>query len=176
MDEQDRQLLQNINGNLDFLGKQLARIGRHLEQYFPQQPSDNEDRPATDATEPIQFRRQFWSYYAGRYPDDGVNPGYGGGSFWTWVESAELNIAASLSQGAVWVWVRGRRRESTADVLPRVQSYGHTLPVEIGTGPYLAVSRHPVEDTRDTSNWDEMAQWIHETIESYKEALSDTQS
>ena len=171
MDEQVKQLLQNINGNLDFLGKQLARIGRHLEQYFPEQPSDNEDQPSIGTTEPTQFRRQFWSYYAGRYPDDGVSPRYGASSFWTWVESAELSIAMSLAQGAVYVWVRGRSGEDTAEVLPRVQRYEYVLPIEIGTGDYHALSTYSVE-TRDTANWDDMARWLHKTLEEYKRALS----
>ena len=172
MDEQDRQLLQNINGNLDFLGKQLVRIGRHLEQYFPEQPSNNEDQPSIDTTEPTQFRRQFWSYYAGRYPDDGVTPAYGASSFWTRVESADLSIAMSLAQKAVYVWVRGRSGEDTAEVLPRVQRYEHSLPAEIGTGDFLALSTHSIEDTRDTANWDDMARWLHKTLEEYKRALS----
>ena len=172
MDEQDRQLLQSINTNLDFLGKQLARIRRYLEKSSPEQPSDNEDQPPID--ESTQFRRQFWSYYAGRYPDDGVTPAYGASSFWAWVESAELYISMSLAQEGVYIWVRGRHGEDTADVLPRVQSYEHSLPVEIGQEPYFALNRHSIEDTRDTTNWDEMAQRLHEMLQAYRQALTES--
>ena len=70
-----------------------------------------------------EFRRQFWTHYAKKYPHDGVSAGFAASSFWVWIESAELNLAPYLAKRSVGVWVRGRRSESTEEVRERIQSW-----------------------------------------------------
>ena len=45
-----------------------------------------------------QFRREFWSHYAKRYPNDGVSVGYGASSFWIPIESADLKLSPYLAE------------------------------------------------------------------------------
>ena len=123
------------------------------------------------------FRRQFWTHYANKYPQDGVSAGYAASSFWVWIESAELNLAPYLAKGAVGVWVRGRSGESADEVRERIRPWEKdlrtSLGVEIGEGTSwgsCANSRYGV-DTENRDNWTGMADWLHNKISEYRRVL-----
>ena len=127
-----------------------------------------------DTSERTQFRREFWSEYATRYPNDGVPIGYGASSFWVRIEAVELDLSMSLAQNAVYVWVRGRTGESDEVVRERIQLWEQSLrdelEVEIGEGPYYAQSKNPTA-TRNRENWPAMADWLHNKITDYRRVL-----
>ncbi len=130
-----------------------------------------------DGSELTEFRREFWTYYADRYPNDGVAAGYAASSFWIWIESAELNLSPYLSQRAVGVWLRGRRGEAKTAVRERIRAWERGLRdglgVEIGEGTSwgsFAKSRQDF-DTNDRGNWRDMAEWLHEKIVEYRRVL-----
>ena len=124
-----------------------------------------------------EFRRHFWTHYSEHYPEDGVPTRHAGSSFWVWIESAELNLAPYLAKGSVGVWVRGRRRESAAEVreriLPWEEDLRDVLGVEIGEGTSwgsYANSGYSVE-TKNRDNWTKMAEWLHNNICEYRRVL-----
>ena len=125
-----------------------------------------------------RFRRDFWASYAKRHPNAGVPAGYEASSFWVWIPSAELNLSLYVAQGAVGVWVRGRRGESATVVRERIQAYEHDLRdrlgVEIGEGTSwgsFANSRYDIVTT-DPANWPAMADWLHEKCADYRRVLT----
>ena len=157
MSEEERELLRNLDGNLEFLSKQIQAF---------EQPAPN---PHGEAT---QFRRQFWCYYSGRYPEDGVPPGYGGNAFRTQVVARQLYVSMSVAQEAAYVWIKGQRGESLQEILPRILPYQDALrrecQVKIEANPnYAALSTHAI-DTHDTENWRDIAQWLHETVAAHR--------
>jgi len=128
-------------------------------------------------SERSEFRRQFWTHYAKKYPNDGVSVGYAGSSFWVWIESAGLNLAPYLAKGSVGVWVRGRRRESAEEVRERIQPWEQdlrdALGVEIGEGTSWGsyANSYFSADTKNRDNWTEMAEWLHNRISKYRRVL-----
>ena len=130
-----------------------------------------------DPSELTRFRREFWSHYAKRHPDDGVAVGYAASSFWVPIESMKLFLSMYVAQGAVGVWVRGRRGEAADSVkeriLTRQQGLRDELGVEIGEPTSwggFANSRYPI-DTNDLENWPVMADWLHDKIAAYRRVL-----
>ena len=134
----------------------------------------------SDRRELTEFRREFWTHYAKRYPNDGVSVGYEASSFWVWIESAKLNLAPYLARRSVGVWVRGRRGERAEAVRERIQTGEQALHDELGVkigegtswGSY-ANSRYRI-DTNDRSNWPAMAEWLHNKIADYRRVLENT--
>lgn len=127
-----------------------------------------------------RFRRDFWAFYSQRHPDGKLLPtdGYAASSFWVPIESAELNLAPYVSRGGVGIWVRGRRGEETEEVRNRLAqretSLREKLGVTVGAGTSwgsFADSVYSVDDGTNPKNWPAMADWIHETIEKYFQAL-----
>ena len=130
-----------------------------------------------DKSDLTRFRREFWASYAKRHPNDGVSVGYEASSFWMWIASAELYLSLYVAQGAVGLWVRGRRGESAAAVKGRIhareQDLRDMLGVEIGEGTSwgsYANSRYHI-DTNDRGNWPAMADWLHKRSADYRRVL-----
>ena len=130
-----------------------------------------------DTSELGRFRREFWTSYAKRYPNDGVPVGYAASSFWVWIESAELNLSLYVAQRSVGVWVRGRRGESSEEVRKRVQAWQQDLRAQLGVeigeetswGSYA--NSHYEIDSNDPGNWPAMADWLHNKIADYRRVL-----
>ena len=132
----------------------------------------------SDTSERTQFRREFWSDYAKRYPDDGVPVGHGVSSFWVWIEAAELNLSLYLAQGSVGVFVRGRRGEATETeavrerIRPWEQSLREKLGVEIGeVNSWGYADSSYATNTKDRGNWPDMADWLHNKMADYRRVL-----
>lgn len=131
-----------------------------------------------ETSELTRRRRDFWTFYAERYPDDGVPAGYAASSFWCWVESAELNLTPFLAQDAVGVWLRGRRGEAEEAVRERIRPWEPSLRAELdvevgegtGWGSFRTNSRYVV-DAKDRGNWPAMTDWLHDTIAGYRRVL-----
>ena len=130
------------------------------------------DRPQSERS---AFRRDFWAYYANRYPDDGVSAGHARSFFW--VEVAKLNLAPYLAGDNVGVQVRGRQGESADVALQRLRRWQRPfrdrLGVEIGdatpAGSYANSSYSCDTANRDT--WPDATKWLHDKILEYREVL-----
>lgn len=133
--------------------------------------------PVDGENELTRFRREFWTCYAERHPNDGISAGYGASSFWVWIESAKLNLSLYVARGEVGVWVRGRTGEPVEAVRKRLQVWEQDLCDELGVeigeatswGSY-ANSRYEIE-TNDRGNWPAMADWLHSKIADYRRIL-----
>ena len=132
------------------------------------------DRPRSELT---NFRREFWTRYAERYPDDGVKAGYAASSFWVEIKTAELTLAPYLAKIGVGVWVRGRSGESREAVLQRLRRWEELLRIrlgveigDVGPGGGYANSHYQL-DTIDRDNWPAAAEWLHDKILKYREVL-----
>ena len=130
-----------------------------------------------DKSDLNRFRREFWTSYAKRHPNDGIPVGYEASSLWVWIESAGLNLSLFVARGSVGLWVRGRRGEPTEAVRERIQTWEQELRdelgVEIGEGTSwgsYANSHHKI-DTSDRHNWPAMADWLHNKMDDYRRVL-----
>ena len=127
-------------------------------------------------TERGQWRREFWSYYADRHPDDGVRSGHAGNSVRHNVEDANLTIALSLGDRFVGVCFVGRWGEPAEKALERMKNYEDAirdeLGIELGDGPYWCY-QYLSADSRNPENWLQMAEWLHEKLYTYREALTE---
>jgi hypothetical protein len=119
-----------------------------------------------------QFRREFWTCYAERYPEDGVRPGHAGSNTWHRVEGMDHTVSQYLAQGHVGVYLRGG--ESRDDAKSCEDALGAELSVESNPNAresgHFAVSTMPV-DTKERGNWQGMADWLHERLRSYQGVL-----
>lgn len=138
------------------------------------------DRPRSERT---KFRREFWTFYAERHPDDGVPADNGASSIWIPVEAAELNVAPYLTKRSVGVCVRGGRRESPEAFYQRFRRWEAKLRDQLQAkdnyadeGRYkgrYAYSSYSC-DTSERDNWPAMADWLHTKITEYRQVLETT--
>ena len=137
----------------------------------------------------VQFRRDFWTKYAELYPDDGVPSGWGRSYVWVPVESVDLNVSLALLNGAVGLWIRGRKGESSEEAEPRVApiralfqnavsgAFDGRLNFQPGTewtdleGSFDARREF---DAADPENWPDMAAWLHYMLHIYLRVIENT--
>ena len=119
-----------------------------------------------------QFRREFWTYYAELYPEDGVRPGHAGSNTWHRVEGMDHTVSQYLAQGLVGVYLRGG--ESRDDANSCEDALRSELRVEPNPNGresgHFAISTMPIE-TKERENWQGMADWLHERLRSYRGVL-----
>ena len=127
-----------------------------------------------ELTELGQFRRDFWNHVGSKYPNE-VRQDYAASSVRHDVEEAGLAVTQYVAQHAVGVFLVGKRGERDKDVADRIRPYrrplrnklGVKLEDEYGT-TVLAI------DTRDRSNWDQAAEWLHDHRKKYEDVLRET--
>lgn len=91
-----------------------------------------------------------------------------------WVLSVELYLSFYVAQGAVGIWVRGKRGEPVEEVRERIEARGQALRdglgVEIGDatswGSYARSSC--AFATNERGNWAAMADWLHDKSVEYR--------
>ena len=124
-----------------------------------------------ELSETGKFCREFWQYYADRYPDDGIRQGHASTNVYHRVEEANLQISQYLARasGEVGVyiarWLPGEHKES---VRARVESYTAALD-EAGLNRVALLKI----DSNDRENWPRMADWLHKKLCAYRRVLSD---
>ena len=123
-----------------------------------------------------KFRREFWTFYAERHPDDGVPADNLTSSVWIPVEAAELNLAPYLTKRSVGVCVRGGRRESPEAVYQRFRPWEAELRDQLQARNHIAdQGRYAYSsyacDTSERANWPAMADWLHTKITEYRQVL-----
>ena len=141
---------------------------------------------ATDAT---QFRRDFWTKYAELYPEDGVPSGWGRSYVWVPVNSADLNISLAVLNGAVGLWLRGPKGESSEEAEPRIGPIRTSFQNAIGDAFNGRLNFQPTTewndvdgsfdvkrefDATDPENWPDMAAWIHYMLHIYQKVIENS--
>ena len=124
----------------------------------------------------VQFRRDFWTRYAELYPNDGVPSGWGRSYVWVPVESVDLNVSLALLNGAVGLWLRGRKGESYYESEPRVAPLRESFKQSVGDAFDGRLNFQPGTEWNDVDgsfdarrefdasepeNWPDMAAWLH---------------
>ena len=139
--------------------------------------------------ESSQFHHDFWTYYAECYPDDGVTRGRAANHVHHRVEDENLLVAQFLAwyKGSAGVYIRkALKTDSHKSVFELVEPYEPALiealhvnldqpPAyfKIKYGKFYAHMETPV-DRRDSTTWSEAADWLHEHLLIYRDALTET--
>lgn len=123
-----------------------------------------------------QFRREFWGFYAGRYPDDRVSVGATSNQ-WVYVEEADLNISLALVRNKVGLFLRGNRGENTEMSRERILAYEEAFRNQFPHWPadepiYDCAEWSALTNSHERSNWPQMADWLHEHLEIYRGILT----
>ena len=120
------------------------------------------------------FRRDFWKYYAQRYPDDELPEDYAASYVRHRVEEMDFTVSQYLAQSGVGIYIPGGSWE-------QVKGYEDTLRAEVGVelgGPssdYLALSTLLI-DSYNRENWPQMVDWLHEKLCHYRRVLTNDMS
>lgn len=139
-------------------------------------------RESTDgASKFAPVRREFWEHYLTRYPEDsslGVKV-TGGASNWL-SSPAEIGVYVSLyrSKDGVGVFLRGPRGMSSSELQQKLEPHASKFLELVGScnniGDY---SNHPSirhgVDMGQRENWDEAADWLHQTGKKFLHAATD---
>lgn len=135
-------------------------------------------REAGEMSELGQFRRDFWRHLKARHPDGvEIQEGHARGHLWFPLEKNNVNATLYISRGAVGIFLRGVRGEEDAEAYSRLRNLPQKVWDDLGvvlekSGAGRPAGKRLEIDTGDKSNWDRMADWLHEQAEAYKKALS----
>ena len=189
-DEQHRSAIRWLNDHTDdpfaffAVRVRVVRIGKSpLAPVFEvlERPNEWDRRVQENArtgelSELGQFRRDFWNHVASRHPTE-VRPNYAASSVRHHVEEVGLGVTLYVARHEVGVFLVGKRGERDKDVLARVKPYRKALQEKLGVKPgdkwgttVLAM------DTRDQTNWDRAAKWLHEQRKTYEQLLRETET
>ena len=123
-----------------------------------------------------EVRKKFWTYYLGKYPEEGqYGPANGSSNRWRPVIEAELVVSSYISKGSVGLFVRGLRGVDQKEVWNQIEPFTEELIRKTGGSITSDGSFHdfwPI-DTSNESNWDEMADWLYQKSRTYENALSE---
>jgi hypothetical protein len=123
-----------------------------------------------------RFRREFWEYYGESFPNDfDLKPGYRHSNVWYEVEGTDLIISQFLApaSGRVGVYVRGQAGESQEDAQNRVKPFVARLQNELGAelGKNHSIGSDLRVDPMDREKWESIAEWLHDTLVSFRNIL-----
>lgn len=122
-----------------------------------------------------RFRREFWSHYSKRHPDDEIPDNYATSSVWHKAQNANLMISTALGQNSVGIWYRGTWGESSEQYTATVKRYEtqirDKLGIDIGDDPVYPCYQEKAFDAQNRANWDDMADWLHQKLREYRRAI-----
>lgn len=122
-----------------------------------------------------KFCREFWGYYAERHPEDGVRSGHASTNVYYEIEEAGLRISQYLARASkgVGIYIALHTRDGKPKEEVREMRRGYEALVrkalnveddsEVG---FLSL------DPSERSNWEEIADWLHDRLGVYRNALS----
>lgn len=130
-----------------------------------------------------QFRSEFWTYYADRYPDDGVRRGFAGINPDYIVENTGLKVRRFLAQDQVGLWITTIKKVTWEESDELINPYLSALEKELDLnsdeftdnefGLWTSTAhRTTFIDTKDRNNWKRATDWLHEHLTIYRRVLS----
>lgn len=138
----------------------------------------NQVRKAT--SEIGEFRKAFWEFYAENYPEDaakaGWRTGYARSNTWYMTAHPGIIVSQYLAQRAVGIYCTSPRGSPKDDVFLNLDGYKEVIREELGVeirgaGDTYGAGKDCLVDTRDRSNWESMARWLHQELETYLEVF-----
>ena len=121
-----------------------------------------------------KFRRDFWAHFAERIADaPGLRPGYAGSNVWHWIETAGLTVVQFVALERIGVYLIGEWGEPITSAIPKIEPFATPLRKAL---PDIQITRRCLTehliDSRDNSNWDEMADWLDARRRTYERVLT----
>lgn len=162
-----RDAAQSVN---DFLEEQYARLQEI-------QVRKREESRVDGLSAQGLFFREFWTYYAECYPDDGVSRGFSGRNPDYPIEHTRLKIRRAIMQGMVGVWVAKLNRKSLESIEVLLEPYLPSLAELLNMEPEEILSQYYTAwfgvgiDPHDRGNWDEAVDTLHELLMIYRDIL-----
>lgn len=126
-----------------------------------------------------QFRKEFWTYYVNRFPDEQAwGKADAASSRWRVLDDIGLVITIYLAQKEVGIFIRGLRGVESAEVYEQLTPHLGRLETEIGVPLGAPNGRHYCVSTfkcqsRDQSQWEQPTTWLHSTADAYEAILKD---
>ncbi|MXY21713.1 MAG: hypothetical protein F4Y49_10315 [Dehalococcoidia bacterium] len=131
-----------------------------------------------------QFRSEFWTYYAERYPHDGVRLGFADANPDYIVENTGLKVRRFLAQNQVGLWITTQKRATWEEsdellnpYLPALEKELHVNPKELTDDEFelweSTAHRTIFINTKDRKNWKEATDWLHKHLTIYLRILSE---
>ncbi|MEM9567485.1 MAG: hypothetical protein AAF974_04190 [Cyanobacteria bacterium P01_E01_bin.34] len=125
------------------------------------------------------FRKQFWTHYVERFPDERqYGAASGTSSRWRMIDGIPLKIVLFISNGRVGVFVRGDRGVSGEEVFeivnPQMETLTQSFGAEFGAvGSNQFFKTACLQDTSVSDKWDELSDWLHNTANQYELILTE---
>lgn len=118
------------------------------------------------------FRRAFWNHVADHYPDV-VDHGFAGSNKRHQTADENLRISLYVARQSVGIYLV--RTYFQDPKLPGiVRRYLEPLRMAVGAMPdAIGGTSLPIEGgTQDRAQWDSMATWLHERLDTYQRVIS----
>ena len=124
-----------------------------------------------------QFRKEFWSAYVDRFPDE-LERGVASAASnrYRRLPQLEVEIALYLANNGVGLYIRAPRGVPSEAFEDRLAPVAEKLAVALGApmgDPYYFV-QHKAAITADRGCWPELAEWLHSTANTYETVLRET--
>lgn len=127
-----------------------------------------------------QLRHDFWEHYSLRYSTAPIPNAYARAYLLLPLatKTGRLRLGLAIRQDEARVYVVGAEGEWAADARPKLDPHEAALQAALGPVPSKksdplhewCVSTH-LCDTRDRSNWDQMADWLEDKRQIYERVL-----
>lgn len=122
-------------------------------------------------------KRDFWRHFAAKWPNVlNLPPNYAGFNPGCWIDEIDLKVRLWLASESVGIDVVGRKKDAREDVRRRLDPYR-----EIFQRAFEDVASYGEEEwwvtwltvgsTYDRRHWDDMADWLADRLQKYKEIL-----
>ena len=122
-----------------------------------------------------RFRREFWSHFSNRYPDDNIPDHYSTSSVWHKTQNTDLMISTALAQNSVGIWLRGRWGEPSEQYREAASRYENQMRRKLGVGlgehPDYPFYQEKAFESQNPENWDDMTDWLHQNLQAYREVI-----
>ena len=135
--------------------------------------------PSGGQTDLGQFRRDFWTAFADRYPDDaaiGIVP-HAASSSWMEMAGGSVVVVSWVGSARVGVFVRGPRGGDavaiTAMLAPHADAFAERLDARFGSDGNALLGRDLRIDMSDRANWPAAIDWLHDQLHRYRAVLQE---
>jgi hypothetical protein len=139
----------------------------------------NVAEPRGDATQLGRFRKEFWTAFAERQPEDAALGITAHGASSTWVElfDGQLVIGLWVGNSKVGLFVRGPRGAEAAAIHAKLSPYAEMLTERLdarfGNAGNALLGRDLRVDMGERANWAKAIDWLHEQMRHYRSVLTD---
>ena len=126
-----------------------------------------------------EFQQAFWAHCVARWKDGPrLRSGYALPNLWhSKIDRAELRVVQYVSSKGVGVYLGGKRQDEESTLVEaRIEPFRQSLKEVLRSDNFLGGKNANCKtslniDTRDPSNWDQIADWLDDQRKKYEEVL-----